>query len=309
MSPDFDVRKNTVTKLASSESIRPVSTPMKGLGPIAVLPEGVTPISKDVNPSPVEPNLFGDDGGLHLVSVSKCSHNFELNSTVKHCDICDKTVHFMRDPGFKCSKCKMNVHPTCRRKALGLPPKKQKRKTAKEFLLFRYVRLEDVLIKVSAKGFPYVMELNKFEVHLSSFKISKKLWTYEKLVDQIKYSLSNDVLYMAPSLVGKFVMDNVLSGRKKDKSRERNESVASVSTVETSGSKTSDHSRQVSVDFHDDYDAHPVSPSSAFKDVGAGMEVKMEKLGKMEVANAIKTSALKKLNSYWGGKAQDKETK
>ena len=184
----------------------------------------------------------------------KCVHNFVIDSNVKHCHICDKPVAHIRDPGYKCSKCKTCVHPSCKRKALGLPPKQKTVVTARELLLFRYLRINDIFIIVSAKGFPFLMELQKFEAHLATFKISRKLWAWEKLIAHLKKQFSGDVLRLAPSLVGRYILDNNWLTKKKDNresSNINNKQIVELLSPEPGSSKppSGNHSRNPSGDL------------------------------------------------------------
>ena len=67
----------------------------------------------------------------------------------------------------------------------GLERKNVKKVKTYEYLFFRYVRLNDVNIVVSARGFPYVSSLTSFSATLKPFVASRKIWTWTRLVEKV----------------------------------------------------------------------------------------------------------------------------
>ncbi len=68
----------------------------------------------DQSPDIATNHIVANEGVEERDAHMKCSHVFVVDSTVKLCHVCDKAVPYIRDPGYKCEKCKLQSHNICR---------------------------------------------------------------------------------------------------------------------------------------------------------------------------------------------------
>ena len=134
-----------------------------------------------------------------------CVHDFVLDSTVSKCHHCSKLVHHLRDPGYLCSKCGYQVDPLCKQKILNKAMGQKTVSKGKELILFRNIVMAEVAFIISVRGFPHFPDFKKLETHLSTFTVSKKLWSWKKLTTSIAIHFSGDILRMAPAMVSQLI--------------------------------------------------------------------------------------------------------
>ena len=67
-----------------------------------------------------------------------CEHKFALSPDPGYCDVCNKKIHYLRNPGYVCEKCNIHVHPECME--IAIYGKKSLKKNKNVLSSYNYIR-------------------------------------------------------------------------------------------------------------------------------------------------------------------------
>eukprot|EP01029_Cantina_marsupialis_P016408 TRINITY_DN3652_c0_g1_i1.p1 TRINITY_DN3652_c0_g1~~TRINITY_DN3652_c0_g1_i1.p1 ORF type:complete len:1523 (+),score=561.35 TRINITY_DN3652_c0_g1_i1:319-4569(+) len=154
----------------------------------------------------------------HLKEAQQtCEHQYQPSTFVRPCvcGVCNSRIVGFGTEGFQCVLCKQTIHNKCRDAALRRV-KELNGDQEEEWCYFKYVRLGDICLNVSARGF--VINVSNLGANIKDISLHDKLYTWDQFFIKLKKTLTWRVVKLAPRLANRMILSG--GGSKKKKKNE-----------------------------------------------------------------------------------------